>query len=274
MITAIAIALSIRSNLNEGTQASTSLPKGSEIFSKMLVHYHDAQFGSGRIQWTQSSGRASKSLTTDLCYERINKLYLLQSSPDIKPGRWLTVCDGLTVSFDAPPTIKRLYTDAKRLLYPTAINGRTIRLPEVLSLSRASLGDAFNPFFIVLFASEDSNSALREYVTRIRKVTTNKAVTFEDNAKGYQISGIIQLGSNVDGRFSDAGDPVSDIKENLASFEMEITETGDLRRVQYVETYLGLQGTNKVTEVKTVWEGKINITEKPNTKLFEIPSDI
>jgi hypothetical protein len=270
------LALCVITHKQFEIKADPSLPKASELFSKMLVRYNDAEFGSGQIQWRQSSGKFSKSLTSTLAYKRVNQLYLLQNSNDIKPGRWLTVCDGSTVSFDPTPTLRRMSANAKRLMYPTAINGRVIRLPEVFSLSRASLGDVFNPFFIILFSSKENNNALKEYIARIRSVATTKQVILGDNTKGYQIEGMIQLGTNINEKYSPLGDPTADLKENVARMRMIITESNDLREVEYIERYSGLESNNPevITEVKTVWSGKIDTDQEPNKSLFVVTDEL
>src|SRR4051812_37388578 len=99
MITTLAVSLVLLGNAPARPHPQTP---ASQLVSKMLRYYADAQSMTGTITYTATDGGGKVQMVTYLQYEKPSKLFIKQVKGGSQPMQWLVTSDGKLFSYDSP----------------------------------------------------------------------------------------------------------------------------------------------------------------------------
>lgn len=236
-------------------------PDGAALVSKMFAFYSKASSMTGTIRMTQTADGQSITLDTDIAYESPSKLYIKQvlhepvaPSEGFRPTTWLVTSDGNKFSYDYINDV-RMHADKpepSRLWEP--VNGvRGVQTYQDIFLdSIHSLGDVSIPEILAIGG-------------------TTGFKTIKDEIATVEVVGPSTVNST----------PVTVLKglwgtssklQPTASYEMDITSTGELLRYMQDETVsVQLPGQKmKPQRVITTWDLDLHPDAKPDESLFTV----
>jgi outer membrane lipoprotein-sorting protein len=273
MTTALLIALALQG------ETKPQLPEAGKIFSDVLAKYAEANTAVGQITLTQTADNVKRIYNTEFQYERPNKLCIQQRADSGTPDSWLVVSNGASFAYDTPNYLlaSKMVKARERLTEPAAVksglNGepKILKLNDILSVSRMSLGDSINPFLQMSFQGAGDNLGLKSFLARIKKMKTSTLRKLADGSEVYVVTGVFQYGiepSDTTSEFRRDGESYS-----LARFEMLVSKEMDLRKFQTVESISVMpDGSNVPVQVNIVssWQGNIQVNAKTNEALFKL----
>jgi hypothetical protein len=259
MLTTLALAIAFVQ------PAPQQVNPASQLVSKMLAYYTDAQSLTGTILYTATDGQGKVQLQTTLQFERPSKLYIRQS----KPGggqQWLVTSDGKYFSYDAPGHLLGVRQGSGLV---TGVEGsRTTRLVEkvqqidgVLDVGRiyavaayASLGDRSVPLDVAIGRKEDLKHDVLMWMT------------VESGGK-VQVNGVDA--NLVKGGWRPYGDMKAANGQPPGLYEMIITDDGKLLRYQ-VEQWIAADRGTPPFKLRETWDVDLTVNGKANSSLFKL----
>ncbi len=240
----------------QGAQAPAQGEKVSaaSLIGKMYQYYHGADTLAGRIRWTQAVADRTLIIDTEVQFDRPGtRLYLRQiKKSNLDPEQRMITCDGNYFSYDPPSVIKPKSNEQVHRLVETCHPGKqNLTLGDVYTVGGASLIDRNFPLTVIINRREDL-----EFENKLMP------------SLAYQ--GTRQLGDEtvhvVTGRWRQAPNV-----EPTGSFEMLITDEGQLRKYSRTENVI-VQGPGGGTfQVMSVWDVAVEKNPKSiDQKLFTV----
>jgi hypothetical protein len=267
MITTVAVALAL-----SGTTPSQN--PASQLVTKMLAYYANAQTMTGTIMLTVSDGAGQAQVSTDLAYERASKLYIKQAKGGSSPRVWYVSSDGKNFSYEAPGNLpgsnQRLIEPVTQRTddYETDANGNfvldakkrpkpkmlTYDIGRIYSVAAPNIGDRSVPLDIAIGRHEDLQHDVLTWMT----VQSGGKVTVD----GVEANSVI-------GKWRPYGEASNDANNAPGQYELDITDDGKLVRYIILQYIRDPRNGNTVNLTET-WKVNLVPGGKPDAALFKL----
>jgi hypothetical protein len=249
----------------------------SQLVSKMLKYYYDANSLTGTITLTASDGQGQAQMTTYVQFEKPSKLFIRQVKGGNHPMQWLVTSDGKLFSYDAPesslgsqPSTQigtlgargRRLTERVRQMLPdqfvTDASGRQVAkwgdfdVRQIYAVAAPSMGDRSAPLDIAIGRIEDLSHD---------KLTW---MTVESNGKAT-VNGV--EGTVIVGKWRPYGDASSDPAQAPGQYQMVISDEGKLLRYMILQ-FVG--PPDHYYTLRETWDLDLTLNGKPDESLFRV----
>jgi hypothetical protein len=233
----------------QAAQASGAPASASDLISRMLGRYAQAQSVVGTIEMTQEAKGVVVTTDTELQFERPDKIYLRQVEHSSEGRSFLLTSDGTTFSYDRPPN----HLGPTRYTEPTQTRYKKLDLGEMYTATRESIVDPNHMLNIAIGRTGD----LKKFAAQLANFQIVGSQKVGDETI-YEIVGKYALQLNA---------------EASADFDMYISSSGDFRKLSVRQSY----GVAKHPEiapipVTTTWISTLQVNAKPNPSLFKTVS--
>lgn len=229
----------------------------SVLITKMFAKYAAAETLLGKIRLTQTAGSASVTVDTDLQLERPSKMYLRQARGGSDPKMWLVTSDGKMFSYGRPEGIlygKDRYLENVHVQdkVPGLDVQRDIFLTnkDIYVAVRKSIGDRNAAMDIAVGRSDDL------------RVLTSQWTAFANYGK-FKVNDV-EANKILGGYVGEYGQAPS------GSFELYITDDGDLVRYVVRQKMKFPQASQETFEIVSTWDSVLLVNAKVNPALFEV----
>lgn len=227
-----------------GNPAQTVNP--GELVSRMLAYYNDAETLTGTIVMLVKDNAGSVAVTTQIQYEKPNKLYIKQQKSTGDRRTWLVVSNGKHFSYNVPQNLENDNPN-RRLVEAVKVGDVTLTLRDIYAASAHGLADRSAALDIAISRTED----LRFLRDQWRTVEYKGQIEY-DGVQVHVVSGQWRAYGTA---------PVQ------GQYRMYITDSGELRQFARSET-MG-DGTGVAIPLLSTWDVKLVKNGKPDEKLFE-----
>lgn len=249
----------------------------SQLVSKMLQYYYEAQSLTGTITYTASDGQGQVQVVTTLQFERPSKLYMKQVKVGGQAHQWLVTSDGKQFSYDSPYGLmgsepgkigtpggrsRRLVESVKQPVPDQIVvdsSGKRhlkmadLDVRQIYAITAATIGDRSVPLDIAIGRLEDLQHDKLEWMT----LALNGKLTF-NGAEG----------NLIEGQWRQYGDQVSDPAGAPGDFKMLITDDG--RLLSYlVHRKVGHNKTDE-RDLTETWVVDLTPNGKTDESLFHV----
>ncbi len=229
-------------------QEPTGTPKtsASQVLSKVLTHYAEAQSVSGSIKMTQSAQGVTINIVSDLQYERPSKIYLRQERLGSKAATWLLTSDGKIFSYDNPERI----LGGPRHRELVSQNGNDQKISDLYMAAEFSLGD-LNPILDIAIS----------HPSRLKRLKSQWAT--------LKYQGQVKIGDVQVQKI--AGDYREDATKAAAgTFEIYVNDAGDVVRYVTTQRFIFPSVSKEPVEVVTTWDSTVKVSGTINPALFKV----
>ena len=220
------------------------------LITKAFARYAGASSVVGDIRLTQTAQGHSVTVDSQLQYERPSRFFLLQRRNSSEPKQWLVTSDGFKFSYDVPEGLlgKSRYVENINVYFGG--KPKTLTVGDVYLAANHSLGDRNSVLDIVVARSDDLKYRLSQWPT-------------------------FSLGQHAHIRNVDAWQIVGEFREAdnkpvTASFELYITDDGDIVRYVHREQMKFAQVSADVITVVSTWDVNLIVNGKTNPALFRV----
>lgn len=229
-----------------GNQPAPAAP----IITKMMARYKQAKSMVGTITQTAEAGGQSARIVTDVQYERPSLLYIRQTEQAGRNRVWTTSSTGQAVSYDQPqdqgPQLGRRLVERQ----VSDLDGKVQTVEDVYhSMASHSLGDKSVPLDLAIGNTNDLIKLKGSLATLVNK-------------------GKVKLGEEetnlIVGGWREGPQALVS-----ATYEMYITDEGELRRFVYKQDVLLEKGSAPLHMVVT-WDCDFKVDAKPDPSVFKI----
>jgi len=228
------------------TQA-TPAKEAAAVISKTLARYFDAERVVGRIKLTQTAGSVTVMGETQLQYERPSKIYLSQVLQTSERPTFLLVSDGKIFSYNKPANV----LGRDRLVEYVTQNGRSQSIKDIYLVAGPTLVDRSPVLDIAIGRRED----LQEITRRWRNLRIKERLKVRD----AQVT-------VVEGDFHSIPGSAA-----TGSFELAVTEEGDLVRYVQKERISVPQTSTGILEVLSIWDADLKHGGEAKPELYRVP---
>lgn len=222
------------------------------LISKAMAHYYDAKSLSGQIRLTQSAKGVTLTIDTFIQYDRPNQFAIEQARTGAVAKRIFMVSDGKKFSYDRPEgtygqnrfledvtqkdfVSKRDYTQSVKDMYSAA--SRTL-------LDRSPILD------IAIGRRED--------LTVVRDKWGAKKVTGRTTLRGTEV--VV-----IEGAYHDRPGAAP-----TGTFQMMVTEQGDILRYGHTQRYRVPDQTNETIEIVSIWDADLKVDAKTDPSRYRV----
>jgi hypothetical protein len=231
----------------------------AELVGKMLRNYDSAQTLTGTIRFTQSVQNVSIVIDTNLQWAKPAKLFIRQDRRSSDPRTYFVTSDGKTFSYDLPED--RAGAPGERLFEPVSQPGRTLDYRDIYAAASRSLGDRSAPIDIAICRTEDLKFIRGQWAT----------MEFAEKPGPDGVRVIVGDWRQY------ANAPAS------GSFEMWITDDGDLKKYVQRETFQPEASALDEKfrphpvplnvgplQITSVWDVNLKVNGAPDPSLFKV----
>lgn len=251
MITLLAATLSLRQ----------TPPTAGALMTKMFAKYAGAKTIAGTVRWTQSALGKSVVVGSEVQIQRPDKVFLRQNRTGSEARGWLLTSDGNLFSYDRPEGIRGRDRFVENVHVHDASHDVDLKVGDLFIAAGKSLGDRGVPL-VVCFARSDDLRAVRDCWPTFRLAGKRKVGEVEANAV------LGDLGEVFTTRDAE-GNPVDRLRK-IGTFELYLTDQGEIIRYVEKQTMQIPQATKDVFEVVSTWDCSLTIDGPVKPELFTV----
>ena len=228
------------------TRQAPAPKEADALVSKVFSRHHGAQSMAGTIRLNQSAKGVTLSISTGFQFSRPSMIYIHQERGGSNPRQVTVVSDGKFFSYDKPEGRlgKNRYTE-----YVTQ-GGYTQTVRDMYAAAGQSIVDR-SPVLDIAMGRREDLADLKAHWSALR-------ITGRTTLRNTEV--VV-----IEGNFHDM--PGSD---PTGTFQMMVTEEGDLLRYGHTQRFRMPEKTNETIEVISIWDADIKVDAKTDAGRYRV----
>lgn len=232
--------------------AQAPAPDAGALISKAFTRYYDAKSLSGQIRLSQSAKGVTLTIDTAIQYDRPNQFLIEQVRNGSTPKRIYAVSDGKKFSYDRPEGTLGQSRFIEDVTQRDQVTKRDYvqNLKEMYSAASRSLLDRSAILDIAIGRRED--------LAVVRDKWGAKKVTGRTTLRGTEV--VV-----IEGAYHDRPGAAA-----TGTFQMMVTEQGDILRYGHTQRYRVPDQTNETIEIVSIWDVDLKVEVKTDQGRYRV----